>query len=78
MQRGGLSNQKIKKGTFVRVAKLSFLQRPVKIRDVVGPPSVYSIDTFVFSTPALKKSAAASKNILGGWKRLCLVDDRTL
>ena len=33
---GGLSNQKIKKGTFVRFEKLSFGQSPVKICDVVG------------------------------------------
>ena len=35
--REGLSNQTIKKGTFVRVEKLSFWKSPVKIRDVVGP-----------------------------------------
>ena len=40
-RRGGSSDQKIKKGTFVRVEKLSFWQSPVKIRDVVGTPSKY-------------------------------------
>ena len=37
---GGLSDQKINKGSFVRVEKLSFLQSPVKIHDVVGTPKI--------------------------------------
>ena len=36
----GLSDQKIKKGTFVRVEKLSFWESPIKIRDVAGIPNV--------------------------------------
>ena len=36
MRRGGLSDQKIKKGTLVRVEKLSFSESPVKIHDVMG------------------------------------------
>ena len=35
----GLSDQKIKKGTFVRVDKLSIWQSPIKIHDVVGTPN---------------------------------------
>ena len=38
---GGLSDPKIKKGTFVMVEKLSFWESPVKIRDVSGTPNVY-------------------------------------
>ena len=41
-RQGGLSDQKIKKGTFVRVEKLSFCQSPVKIRDVVVTPTVHT------------------------------------
>ena len=43
-----MSNQKIKKVTFVRVEKLSFWESPVKIRDVAGTPSedVYSGNIF--------------------------------
>ena len=37
---GGLSDQKIKKGTFVRIEKLSFWESPVKIRDILGTPNV--------------------------------------
>ena len=40
VRRGGLSDKKIKKGTFVRVEKLSFRELPVKIRNVVGSPTV--------------------------------------
>ena len=36
--RGGSSDQKIKKGTLVRIEKLSFWESPVKIRDVAGIP----------------------------------------
>ena len=36
---GGLSDQKIKKGTFVRVEKLSFWQSPLKICDLAGTPN---------------------------------------
>ena len=39
-RRESLSDQKIKKGTFVRVEKLSFLESPVKIRDVAGTPNI--------------------------------------
>ena len=38
-RRGDLSDQKTKKGTFIRVEKLSFWESAVKIRDVVGTPS---------------------------------------
>ena len=38
--RGGLPDQKIKKGTFLRIEKLSFRESPVKIRDVAGTPKV--------------------------------------
>ena len=41
-RRDGLSDQKIKKGNFVRVEKLSFSESPVKIRDVAGTPNKYS------------------------------------
>ena len=34
----GLSDQKIKKGTFVSVEKLSFWESPVEIRNVAGTP----------------------------------------
>ena len=56
--RGGLSDQKFKKGTFVRVEKLSFWQLPVKIHDVAGTPNrgycnrisspecMYSVNTY--------------------------------
>ena len=40
VHRGGLSDQKIKNGTFVRVENLSFRELPVKIRDVAGTPNV--------------------------------------
>ena len=36
VRQGGLSNQKIKKGTFIRDEKVSFWQSPVKIRDIAG------------------------------------------
>ena len=39
---GGLSDQKIKKGTFLRIEKLSFWESPVKIRDVAGTPIPHS------------------------------------
>ena len=39
VRRGGLSDQKIKKGTFLRIEKLSFWESPVKIRDVAGTPN---------------------------------------
>ena len=35
----GLSDQKNKKGAFVRVEKLSFWESPFKIRDVAGTPT---------------------------------------
>ena len=38
--RRGLSDQKIWKGTFVKVVKLSFWESPVKIHDVAGTPNV--------------------------------------
>ena len=38
--KGGLCNQKIKKGTFLRIEKLGFWESPVKIRDIVGTPKV--------------------------------------
>ena len=41
VRRGGLSDQKIKKGICLRVEKLSFWESPVKIRDVMGPPILY-------------------------------------
>ena len=41
VRRGGLSDQKIKKGTFVRIEKLSFWESLVKIRDIVGTPNLY-------------------------------------
>ena len=40
VRRGGLSDQKIKKGTFLRIEKLSFWESPVKFRDVAGTPIV--------------------------------------
>ena len=40
VRRGGLSDQKIKKGTFLSIEKLSFWESPVKIRDVAGTPNV--------------------------------------
>ena len=40
--RQGLSDQKIKKGTFVRVEKLSFRESPVKIRNVACTPNLYT------------------------------------
>ena len=39
-RRGGLSDQKIKTGTFVKIEKLSFWESPVKICDVVGTPII--------------------------------------
>ena len=36
---GVLSDQKIKKGTFLRVEKLSFWESPFKIHGVVGTPN---------------------------------------
>ena len=42
-RRGG-SDQKIKKGTFVRIEKLSFWESPVKIRDIAGTPNGDSHD----------------------------------
>ena len=41
VRRGSLSDQKLKKGTFLRIEKLNFWQSPVKIRDVAGTPSAY-------------------------------------
>ena len=41
-RQGGLSDQKIKKGTFVRIEKLSFWESPVKIRDLAGTLKVGS------------------------------------
>ena len=41
MGRGGLSDQKIEKGTFLRIEKLSFWEPAVEIRDVAGIPSPY-------------------------------------
>ena len=38
--RGGLSDQKIKKSTYLRIEKLNFWESPVKIRDVAGTPKV--------------------------------------
>ena len=38
---GGLSDQKIKKGTFLRIEKLSFWESAVKIRDVAGTPKLH-------------------------------------
>ena len=38
-RRGDLSDQKITKGTFIKVEKLSFWESAVKIRDIVGTPS---------------------------------------
>ena len=40
VRQGGLSDQKIKKGTFAWVEKLSFWQSSVKIRDVAGTPTL--------------------------------------
>ena len=37
---GGLSDQKIKKGTFLRIEKLSFGESPVKIRAEAGTPNL--------------------------------------
>ena len=46
----GLSDQKIKKGTLVRVEKLSFLESPFKIRDVAGTPNVHQqIDLYSYT-----------------------------
>ena len=42
--KGGLFDQKIKKGTFLRVEKLSFWESPVRILDVVGTPSIRNED----------------------------------
>ena len=39
VRRGGLSDQKIKKGTFVRVEELSFWELPIKISNVAGTPN---------------------------------------
>ena len=39
VRRGGLSDQKIKKGTFLRIEKLSFWQSPDKISDIAGTPN---------------------------------------
>ena len=38
-RQGGLYDQKIKKGTFVTIEKLSIWKLPVKIRDEVGTPN---------------------------------------
>ena len=38
----GLPDQKIKKGTFIRVEKISFWESPIKICDVVGTPISYA------------------------------------
>ena len=49
--RGGLSDQQIKKETFVRIEKLSFWESPVKISDVAGTPNGYTYSmqfTFAF------------------------------
>ena len=43
MHQGGLSNQKIKDGTFIRVEKLSSWESAVKIHDIVGTPIVMCI-----------------------------------
>ena len=40
-RRGSLSDQKIKKGTLLRIEKLSFWESAVKICDVAGTPSSY-------------------------------------
>ena len=40
VRQGGLSDQKIKKGTFFRVEKLSFWESSAKICDVAGTPNV--------------------------------------
>ena len=41
VSRGGLSDQKFKKGTFVRVEKLSLWESPVTIHDVEGTPNAW-------------------------------------
>ena len=41
VRRGGLSDQKIKKGTFLRIEKLSFWESALKICDVAGTPTDY-------------------------------------
>ena len=47
VRRGGLSDQKIKKGTFLRIEKLSFRESPVKIRDVAGTPNVLTYHFYI-------------------------------
>ena len=50
VRQGGLSDQKINKGTFLRIEKLSFWESPVKIRDVAGTPTLHKyIHKFVYS-----------------------------
>ena len=39
-RRGGLSDQKIKKGTFIKVEKLRFWESPIKILNVMGTPNI--------------------------------------
>ena len=38
-RRWGLSDQKIKNGTFVRIEKLSFWESSFKFRDIAGTPT---------------------------------------
>ena len=53
VRRGNLSDQKIEKGTFIRVEKLSFYESAVKIHDIVGISNVlhctHKLFFFVFS-----------------------------
>ena len=68
VRRGGLSDQKIKKGTFPRIKKLSFWESPVKICDVAGTPTLhtsYRTRTFLHF--------CKTASILRTWKlKICL------
>ena len=51
VRRQGLSDQKIKKGTFLRIDKLSFWESAVKICDIAGTPN---LDRFIFRGKSLQ------------------------
>ena len=71
----GLSDHKIKKGTFVRIEKLIFWESPVKICDVVGTPSVCSRRFALILVCDLRKviSYALTIFLCGGCLSMCVV-----
>ena len=79
LRQGGWSDQKIKKGTFDKLEKLSFWQSPVKICDVVGTPTQQScIHRQYFEVWSLRKlhkgycKRVIKKSLGGSWLKNAL------